>query len=297
LKRYQEVAAMPTRQPAVAGMFYQASGLREEIESCFLTPGGPGRLPDVNPSGPRKIVGLVSPHAGLVYSGMVAAHAYLRLAEDGLPQVAVIMGPNHRAYLPAVALSDDSTWRTPLGETVVDAEIARRIAAAYPMAEFNNSAHASEHSLEVQLPFLQYIGNRAGGNSIRIVPILIGAASPGGEVQFAREFGAAIADALQGEDAVIIASTDFTHYESSQSASSKDSLAMSCIEALDEAGLIGVVQEHGITMCGVLPTAVMIAAAKRMGATAGRTLAYRDSGDVTGDHNEVVGYGALEILR
>jgi MEMO1 family protein len=292
---------MPTRQPAVAGMFYTASGLREEIESCFLSPGGPGRLPDANPAGPREIVGLVSPHAGLMYSGMVAAHAYLRLAEDGLPQVAVIMGPNHRAYLPAVALSDDSAWRTPLGETAVDVEIARRIAAVYPMAEFNSSAHALEHSLEVQLPFLQYVGNRAGGSSIRIVPILIGAAvrlaSPGGELQFAREFGAAVADALQGEDAVIIASTDFTHYESSQSASAKDSRAISCIEALDEEGLIRTVQECGITMCGVLPTAVMIAAAKKMGATSGRKLVYRDSGDVSGDHSEVVGYGALEILR
>ena len=287
---------MSIRDPAVSGMFYRASGLREEIESCFLASGGPGRLPDVNPAGPRRIVGLVSPHAGLMYAGMVAAHAYLRLAEDGLPQVAVIIGPNHRARVPAVALSDDSAWRTPLGETVVDVEIARRIAAAYPSAEFNNSAHASEHSLEVQLPFLQYIGNRAGGDSIRIVPILIGAAL-GMASQFAREFGTAVADALQGEDAVIIASTDFTHYESSQSASAKDSRAISCIESLDEAGLIRTVRECGITMCGALPTAVMIAAAKGMGATSARKLAYRDSGDVTGDHDEVVGYGAVEVLR
>ena len=287
---------MATRQPAVAGMFYRASGLREEIESCFLAHGGPDRLPDVNPAGPRRIVGLVSPHAGLMYSGMVAAHAYLRMAEDGLPLVAVIIGPNHRAHLPAVALSDDSAWRTPLGETVVDVEIARRIAAAYPSAEFDNSAHASEHSLEVQVPFLQYIGNRAGGNSIRIAPILIGAAL-GTALQFAREFGAAVADALQGEDAVIIASTDFTHYESSRSAVAKDSRAISCIEALDEEGLIRTVEEYCITMCGALPAAVMIAAAKEMGATSGRELAYRDSGDVTGDHDEVVGYGAVEVLR
>lgn len=292
---------MSVREPAVAGMFYGSSGLEQEIESSFLSSGGPGRLPDVNPGGSRRIIGLVSPHAGFAYSGMVAAHAYLRLAEDGLPRVAVIIGPNHRSYLPPVALSDSSAWRTPLGELAVDMEIARRIAAAYPSARFDTAAHAFEHSLEVQAPFLQYIGNRPGGHPIRIVPVLIGAAarmlSPGGEAQFANEFGAALAGALQGEDAVIIASTDFTHYESGRSAAEKDSLAMSCIEALDAPGLIRTVDEHGITMCGAVPTAAMISATLRMGARSAGKLAYRNSGDVTGDQSEVVGYAAMAVLR
>ncbi len=292
---------MSVREPAVAGMFYDAYGLEQQIESCFLAPGGPGRLPDVNLAGPRKIIGLVSPHAGFVYSGMVAAHCYLRLAEDGLPKVAVLIGPNHRSYLPPVALPDSSEWRTPLGESAVDMDVVHRIAAAYPNARVNSAAHAFEHSLEVQVPFLQYIGNRPGGHPIRIVPVLIGAGArmllPGGEVQFADEFGAAVAEALQGEDAIIIASTDFTHYESGTAAAEKDSSAISCIEALDEAGLIRTVDAYGITMCGVVPTAVMISACKLMGARSAQKLAYRNSGDVTGDQNEVVGYGALEVCR
>lgn len=292
---------MSVREPAVAGMFYSSRGLVEEIEGCFVGPGGPGQLPTVNPHGPRRIVGLVSPHAGLVYSGSVAAHAYYELAEDGLPDLAVLIGPNHRSYLPPVALADDTAWRTPLGEVALDTDLAARIASSFPGAVLNSPAHAFEHSLEVQLPFLQYTGNMTDGHTMTILPILIGAAvsmaAPGGEAGFARQFGEVIAGALQGRNAVVIASTDFTHYESSDSAHAKDSKAMSRIVSLDEEGLLDTVAECNISMCGVIPTAVMIAACRWMGATSARQLAYRTSGDVTKDNAEVVGYGALEITR
>ncbi|HUV05768.1 MAG TPA: AmmeMemoRadiSam system protein B [Armatimonadota bacterium] len=287
---------MSVREPAVAGMFYPAGAaeLKQEVESCFLGTGGPGGLPSVNPEGLRKIVGLVSPHAGFIYSGSVAAWAYHRLAEDGLPKIAVLIGPNHRSYFPAVALSDESAWRTPIGEVELDAAIAAEIASSYADAKVEPSAHRAEHSLEVQLPFLQYIA----GAGIRIVPILIGASARSGDgTEAARELGGAIADALRGKDAVVIASTDFTHYESSEAARAKDLSAISKILELDEDGLLDTVEALDISMCGALPTAATIAASKKLGAASARRLAYRNSGDVTGDYAEVVGYAALEIRK
>ena len=292
---------MSAREPAVAGMFYRAVDLRGEVESCFLSPRGPGRLPTPNPEGPRRVLGLVSPHAGFVYSGPIAAHAYYRLSEDGLPNTAVVIGPNHRSYLPPAALSDDECWRTPLGDVPLDRGAADEIASRYPEAAFNRDAHRPEHSLEVQLPFLQYIMESAGRHEIKIVPVLIGAsaamAERGGEVEFARKLGAAIAGALAGRNALIIASTDFTHYESSAAAQAKDSRAIGAVLALDEALLLAEVEALRISMCGALPTAVAIAACKAMGAVSAEQLAYADSGDVTGDRSEVVAYGAIAILR
>lgn len=289
---------MPIREPAVAGMFYpsDAAVLKEQIEASFLGPGGTGSLPVVNPGGPRNIVGLVSPHAGYIYSGSVAAWAYYRLAEDGLPEVVVLIGPNHRSYYPAVALTDEKAWRTPLGDISLDTSMAAGIASAYRPAVIEPIAHRAEHSLEVQVPFLQYIA----GNKIKIVPILIGAiagSTPDGEVGFARELGVVIAEQLRGRNAVVIASTDFSHYESSESSQQKDTRAISSILALDEEDLLCTVASMGISMCGVLPTAVTIAACKKLGAISARELVYRNSGDVTGDYSEVVGYAALELFK
>lgn len=299
---------MSIRRPAVAGMFYSSSqsGLRAEVEACFLAPGGPGSLPAVNVSGPRRIVGLVSPHAGYMYSGSVAANAYYRLAEDGLPDVVVLIGPNHRSYEPAAALPDEDAWHTPLGDVPLDKAIIYDIAAACPEAAVDAGAHMGEHSLEVQAPFLQYVygqGSMVNGQCSKgfcLVPILIGASgwkSEEGVVGFARSLGAAIGESLKGRDAVIIASTDFTHYESSSAAQAKDSKAIAAILDLDEEALLETVAGMNISMCGVLPTAITIAACKKCGAASALELAYRTSGDVTGDYAEVVGYAALEIDR
>lgn len=290
------------RTPSVAGMFYPSgkADLREQIESCFLGAGGPGSLPRATESGKRTVAGLVSPHAGYMYSGPVAAWAYHRLAEDGLPETAILIGPNHRSYFPPVALTNERAWRTPLGDIELDTEVTRRIAEAYQGAEVRASVHAAEHSLEVQVPFLQYISEMAGV-SIRIVPVLIGASADGGsvagQVRIARELGAVIAGVISERDAVVIASTDFTHYEPARVAESKDSQAISCILALDEEELLTTVESHRITMCGALPTAVTICACRELGARQVEQLSYRNSGDVTGDYTEVVGYAALAIHR
>lgn len=285
---------IPARDPAVAGMFYEsgADELRAEIERCFLSPLGPGRLPEARSDGPRRVTGLVSPHAGLIYSGPTAAHGYLRLAEDGLPDLAVLLGVNHRGYGAPVAVGTAPTWRGPLGDAIVDTEVARQIASLSRYAEEDDTAHRMEHSIEVQVPFLQY----AGGGHIRIVPVLIGVSVHDRDAQaVAEDVGAAVAEAVAGRRAVVIASTDFSHYESRQSAAHKDSEAIRHILALDESGLLDTVRRLDISMCGVLPTAATLVACKKLGAKSARELAYSTSGDITGDNAQVVGYAAIEI--
>lgn len=282
------------RQPAVAGMFYGggADDLRAEIERSFLSPLGPGELPAAATQGPRQIVGLVSPHAGLMYSGPTAAHAYSRLAEDGIPEIAVLLGVNHRGYGAMVAVDTEQIWRTPLGDAEVDTDTARRVVSLSRYAEEDELAHRIEHSLEMQVPFLQYIGQ----GRIRIVPILIGVpVHDQSALLVARDIGLALSKALEGRDAVIIASTDFSHYESRQSAERKDSQAVGRILEMDEKGLLDTVRDVNISMCGVVPTAAVVAACKLLGAKSARQLAYSTSGDITGDYTQVVGYAAIEL--
>ncbi len=287
----------PVREPAVAGMFYKADAgsLRAEVEACFLGPGGPGGLPHVSAQRTGRVVGLVSPHAGLVYSGATAAHGYGRLADDGIPKVAVLLGPNHRGYSATVGVGTHRAWRTPLGELEVDAAVARRLVSSCAFAEEELSAHVLEHSLEVQLPFLQYV---SGESQPRIVPVLVGVSAWESDAQVVvEELGKAVADAVAEEDAVVIASTDFTHYENQESAQHKDSEAIRRIIELDEVGLLDVVRRLDISMCGVMATAACITACKYLGAKSARQLAYRTSGDVTGDYAQVVGYAAIEFNR
>lgn len=286
----------PVRKPAVAGMFYEADAddLRAEIERCFLSPFGPGRLPEVDHSGKREIVGLVSPHAGLIYSGPTAAHGYYRLAEDGPPELAVLLGVNHRGYGDPVSVGVTAFWRTPLGDIEVDTGTARRIAALSGYAGENELAHRVEHSLEVQVPFLQYLF----GAKLRIVPIVMSVSvREPVTLNVVRDIGAAVAEAVAGRNAVVIASTDFSHYESRESAESKDSRAIGHIQAMDEEGLLRTVREMDISMCGAAPTAAGMVACKRMGAQTAVRLAYGTSGDISGDYSQVVGYASVEFRK
>lgn len=286
-----------SRQPAVAGQFYDGTreGLKKEIERCFLGRLGPGKLP-VHPKpveGSGRILGLVCPHAGYYYSGSAAAHSYAALAADGVPEIAVYLGPNHYGLGPVVSVSSDDSWETPLGTLHVDADTTRTIVCASEYAESDRQAHAREHSIEVQLPFLQYIG----GAGARIAAISIAHLSRADALALAPDLGSAIASAVKGMKAVVIASTDFSHYEPQAAARARDALAIEQIVKLDSAGLIDVVYSRDITMCGVIGVAVMIEACKRLGATSARKLTYYTSGDVSGDTSQVVGYGALAIER
>jgi MEMO1 family protein len=277
------------RKPAVAGSFYagSAAGLRRQIEDCFRHSLGPGVPPRVVTGVERKILGLVSPHAGYVYSGPVAAHGFFRVAEGKKPQIVVIIGPNHRGLGAHVAVGQLDKWDTPLGTVELDAEVAEAIVSGSESAKWDDMAHSMEHSIEVQVPFLQYIC----GSGFSIVPV----AMMRQDLVVSEDLGRAVAAALKGKEALVIASSDFSHYEPQMIASSRDRAALDAILKLDPAKLEAVVRSNQISMCGPGPVMAMLTACKELGARGARLLKYATSGDITGDRSQVVGYASVEI--
>jgi AmmeMemoRadiSam system protein B len=275
------------RRPTQAGAFYEgnAESLKLQIENCFSHEPGPGKIPEVAETGARQIIGLVCPHAGYMFSGPVAAHAYYRLALDGKPDVVVIFGPNHTGYGSALAVMNEGFWRTPLGDVEVDAETANQIVRESRVIDVDESAHRLEHSIEVQLPFLQYLY----GSQFKIVPICFLMQ----DLLSAREVGHAVAKVLADKNAVIIASSDMTHYEPQESASKKDGLALGAVETMDEAKFYSTVETRHISTCGYGPIVALITAAKVLGAKEAKLLCYKTSGDIIGDYSSVVGYAAV----
>lgn len=266
------------REPAVAGAFYPSR--REELLSMldeFVVADEP----------PKRAFGAVSPHAGYVYSGRAAGALFARIE---VPETVVIMGPNHRGVGARYGVFGEGAWRTPLGDVAVDETLAAAILEAAPFLENDASSHVYEHSIEVQLPFLQY-----RRSDVKIVPISIS------EHDYVRlvKLGRAIAAAAEssGAEPLVLASSDMTHYEDADSAARKDRMAIERMQALDEEGLWQVVNRHRISMCGVAPAVAAIAAAREMGATEGTLAKYMTSGDATGDYNEVVGYAALAFTK
>ena len=282
---------MRVRRPTQAGSFYagDAKALRVEIENCFLHKFGPGNLPKIESKGPRKIVGLVCPHAGYMYSGPVAANAYFELALDGKPDVVVVLGPNHTGYGSALALMDAGIWQTPLGDVEVDTAVAHEIVSKTRLVDVDEIAHKYEHSIEVQLPFLQYLY----GDKFRLVPICFGMQ----DLASAEEVGRALVEVLAVRNAIIIASSDFTHYESQASAAKKDGAAIKAVESMDARKFLTVVESENVTACGYGPIATLITAANGLMAKEARLLQYKTSGDITGDKSSVVGYAALSFSK
>jgi len=278
---------MKIRRPTQAGAFYEgnAESLKRQIENCFLHELGPGKIPKVARAGPRQVVGLVCPHAGYMFSGPVAAHSYYRLALDGKPDVVVILCPNHTGYGSALATMNEGVWRTPLGDVKVDGETANQIVHEARIIDVDELAHRFEHSIEVQLPFLQYLY----GSEFKIVPICFLMQ----DLPSAREVGQAVAKVLAGKNSVIIASSDMTHYEPQERAAKKDKMALEAMEALDEAKFYSIVEAQRISACGYGPIAALITAAKILGVKGAKVLSYKTSGDVTGDRSSVVGYAAV----
>jgi AmmeMemoRadiSam system protein B len=284
------------RKPAVAGQFYEGSreSLARQISECFLGPLGPGRLPEIANGWDKSLAGIVSPHAGYMYSGGAAAFGYDRLAAAGTPDLAIILGVNHRGIGAPLAVDTGDGWETPLGALEIDTALADRLAAEGDTMTADPAAHAFEHSLEVQIPFLQFVYR----DRVKFVPILVGVhAYDPDAVAVAQRAGEEIARACEGRDAVLIASTDMTHQEPQRSATARDRLALDKIVGLDAAGLLRVVRDERITMCGAVPTAIAIAAARLMGAKRGHELTYYTSGDVIGDKSSVVGYASCSLER
>ena len=282
---------MKVRRPAQAGAFYAGnkSQLEAQIRNCFLHTLGPRHLPEVSARGQRRIVALVSPHAGYMYSGPVAASGYDSLASDGTPDAFIILGPNHSGLGSGVSIMLEGRWQTPLGESPIASDIANLICRHSSIVDADDDAHALEHSIEVQLPFLQYMYSC----EIRFVPICMMMQDLTTNV----EVGEAIAKATEGKDVVIIASSDMTHYETRNSAEKKDRAAIDSILKLDEKELQGVVESKNISMCGYGPVSSAIRCAKVLGASRASLLNYRTSGDITGDYDAVVGYASVAISK
>jgi AmmeMemoRadiSam system protein B len=279
------------RLPTQAGAFYEgtAKSLKKQVEDCFLHELGPGKLPKVAKTGSRHIVGLVCPHAGYMFSGPVAAHAYYKLALDGKPDIAVIFGPNHTGYGSGLAVMNDGVWRTPLGDVEVDGETANQIVRESGIIDVDDSAHRLEHSIEVQLPFLQYLY----GSGFKIVPVCFLMQ----DLTSARETGQAVAKVLAGKNVLVIASSDMTHYEPRERAAKKDMLALEAVEELDEEKFYSVVEANRVSACGYGPIAALIVTTKILGVKEAKLLCYKTSGDITGDYSSVVGYAAVSFAK
>lgn len=280
-----------TRMPVVAGSFYEGrpDSLLQRLENCFTKSLGPGRLPKGGPGKTRNIKALVSPHAGYMYSGMAAAHSYLRLYDDGRPEHVVILGPNHTGRgldLSRLAICEDN-WDTPLGSIKYDRKIGPLILEQNEYAMPDCIAHSGEHSIEVQLPFLQYVF----GKDLSFVPICISDQS----YEICESIGKTVANVAKDNDILVIASSDFTHFESAESARKKDNQAIEYLENLDPEGFLRFVQGHRLSICGAGPIAAALVFAIERGATQFKLLKYTNSGEVTGDVGHVVAYVAAEV--
>ena len=264
------------RNPAVAGQFYPGSAaeLRKMIASMV----------DERAT-KEEVIGLVVPHAGYIYSGPVAGAVLSRIQ---FKDTFIIIGPNHTGYGKPLSIMTEGSWRTPLGEVQIDTELGKKILEVSKYLKEDSRAHEAEHSIEVQLPFLQYFKP-----DVKIVPIILGFGS--GEIY--KEVGKEIARAIKElkRDVVIIASSDMTHYESRESARRKDSQAIEAILKLDEDELLRRVQQFDISMCGYAPATVLLSAAKELGAGAAELVRYGNSGDATGDYSSVVAYAGIII--
>jgi AmmeMemoRadiSam system protein B len=266
------------RPPAVAGRFYpdDPSRLRSDVDS-FLS----------SNSHEKKIqaIACIVPHAGYMYSGSVAGDVYRRIE---IPRRVILIGPRHYPRGASLAVNSDGAWQTPLGMAPIDRLLAEKIVRAFPELREDAVAHSTEHSLEVQLPFLQQLVP-----SFAFVPIVIGPA----QWNTLEKLGRALAMVLaaETEPVLLIASSDMNHYESDAVTRVKDRKAIEQILALEPRKLFDTVREEQISMCGYAAAVVVIVAAKELGATHAELIRYATSGEVNGDMQEVVGYAGMMI--
>ena len=223
---------MNERYPAVAGAFYEgnSSRLKGQIEDCFLGRLGPGKLPELpvlkkmeNP------IGIMVPHAGYIYSGPIASHAYFQISQLGVPGIVILIGPNHTGYGEPIGVYDGDAWITPLGRVEVASDVTHELTSRCDLVALDSLSHKYEHSIEVQLPFLQYIY----GNSFSIVPICM----MDQRLQAARELARCLKDVLSEKVVLIVTSSDMDHYEDHETVLEKDNKVLEKIVALDTEGM------------------------------------------------------------
>ncbi|MFH0838899.1 MAG: AmmeMemoRadiSam system protein B [Candidatus Omnitrophota bacterium] len=267
---------MIIRKPKVSGQFYPSNkdALKKQLSQL---------CPDEK--NPILAKGIVMPHAGYMFSGPVAGSVISKIAPKSLY---IIIGPNHTGYGAPFSLMQDGIWQTPLGDVQVDETFTKKLLEISKHIKADYEAHIDEHSIEVEIPFLQH-----KKNSFRIVPLIVA----GAHLSTYKEIGKDIATCIQelSVDTTIIASSDFTHYEDHNSALKKDRIAIEAILALDEKRFLEAVKEYDISACGYGPIAVMITVVKLLGATKAQLVRYQTSGDLSGDYESVVGYAGILI--
>jgi len=280
------------RQPCVSGAFYpsEPNELIEMIEYCYFHKLGPKKMPTFGEY--LKPIGLVCPHAGYIYSGPTAAHSYYHMSKyvDGDITV-VILGPNHTGLGSGIGTMK-GIWRTPLGDVLTDDEFVEELWKDCEIMDLDETCHLREHSIEVQLPFLQHM-SLLNKMRFKIVPISMMMQ----DYESAMEVGYSIAKISKklNRKLVIISSTDFSHYVPQDVAAKLDALVIGDILELNERKLYSDVVNYNISMCGYGPTMAMIKAMKELGVSEAKLLSYSTSGDITGDYSSVVGYGSLII--
>ena len=276
------------RRPAVAGSFYpnNPEDLKKVIEDCFLDEDGVSTIPELNSfTGSDYPINVMVPHAGYQYSGAIASHSYCQIVQNGFPEVFIILSPNHTGLGKEISVFNEGQWITPLGNVDVDDEFADEIISASDIATSDFNAHLYEHSIEVQLPFLQYFSD-----DFKIVPITMGSQSFSASTDLAN----AIYEAGNklNKSYCVIASTDLSHFNNQEKANKVDGFVLEDIGDMNEFKLFEEVVQYNITMCGYGPVITTISLSKRTNKSNCEILAYRTSGDVTGDMSSVVGYAS-----
>ncbi len=275
------------RKPVVAGQFYEndPQKLTQSIENCFIHKLGPGKKPPNLES--QKIYGIICPHAGYMYSGAPAAHAYHAISSQDI-DLAVIIGPNHWGIGSDIATMCDGKWKTPLGMIEIDSDASSHFLDLTKNVKDDFFSHTKDHSLEVQIPMLQIVFPE----KLKILPIIMKQQG----IETAKEIGSAIADIAKTRKLTIIGSSDFTHYEENAFAYEQDKALIEPILKLDVEGFYNILKERKVSACGYGAIASTIVACKTLGATKGILLSYSTSGDITGIKDSVVGYGSIKFV-
>lgn len=272
------------RKPAVSGLFYPSKKeeLLQTIKSLFLdSKFGPGALPPTREK--ARIYGIISPHAGYIYSGAVAASAFYEISSSNFDTV-VIIGPNHYGIGTEVGTMKEGIWITPIGKTRIDEALAREISDYCDIVKFDPIAHSRDHCIEVQIPFLQYINEGA-----TILPIILRNQDKNTSI----ELGKCLAKLIKNRNVMLIASSDLTHYEPNDRAYAKDTKLISSISRMNISHFYSVLENSRVTACGYGAIATVMSAAKEIGAVTGKLVRYATSGDITGDISSVVGYSSI----
>ena len=275
------------RKPVVAGSFYPSNSdeLNQMIQNCFTHKFGPNNNPPKK--GTEQIFGIICPHAGYMYSGPIASHSYYEISSHEF-DLAVIIGPNHWVIGSKIATMSDAKWQTPLGISEVDGESSNDLVNIADNIEQDYFSHSKDHSLEVQIPFLQEIFP----NNLKILPIIMA----NQDIDAAKEVGNAISHIAKSKKTMIIGSSDFTHYEENNFAHKQDMSLIEPILKLDVNGFYETLVERKISACGYGAIAATMIACKNLGSKKGEVLAYATSGDIVGNKESVVGYGSIKFI-